>query len=172
LTQLQQCFTQALQGRRQIVFITGAAGMGKTALVDAFVAQVCATEAVWEGHGQCLAQYGSGEPYLPVLEALGRLCRDAAGAPCLAVVRQYAPSWLVHLPALLSPADRAALPPVGGVPQPRMLRELTEAFDQLTATRPLVLVLEDLQWSDGATLEWLTYVARRRDPSRLLLLGT
>ena len=53
-----------------------------------------------------------------------------------------------------------------------MLRELTEALDQLTVERPLVLVLEDLQWSDGATLEWLTYVARRRDPARLLILGT
>jgi predicted ATPase len=108
-----------------------------------------------------------------------RICRywkpwDAfAGAPCLALLQQYAPSWLVHMPALLSSADQAALPPpASGVPQPRMLRELTEALDQLTAERPLVLVLEDLQWSDGATLEWLTYVARRRDPARLLILGT
>jgi hypothetical protein len=102
---------------------------------------------------------------------VGRLCRGAAGALCLAVLRQYAPSWLGQLPALLAPADREALPPpAGGVSQLRMLRELTEALDRLTVERPLVLVLEDLQWSDGATLEWLIYVARRRDPARLLLL--
>jgi DNA-binding winged helix-turn-helix (wHTH) protein/predicted ATPase len=173
LAQLQQWFTRALQGMRQVVFITGAAGMGKTALVDTFVAQVRATEVLWVGHGQCLAQYGPGEPYLPVLEALGHLCRGAEGAPCLALLRQYAPSWLMQMPALLSPADREALQRMaGGVTQPRMLRELTEALDQLTAECPLVLVLEDLQWSDGATLEWLTYVARRRDPARLLILGT
>ena len=53
-----------------------------------------------------------------------------------------------------------------------MLRELTEALDILTTERPLILVLEDLHWSDGATLEWLAYVARRRDPARLLILGT
>jgi predicted ATPase len=53
-----------------------------------------------------------------------------------------------------------------------MLRELAEALDVLTAEQPLVLVLEDLHWSDGATLEWLAYVARRRDPARLLVLGT
>jgi predicted ATPase len=163
----------ARQGTRQVVCITGAAGIGKTALVDAFVAQVRTTETLWVGHGQCIEQYGPGEPYLPVLEALGRLCRGAEGATCLALVQQYAPSWLVQMPALLPPADRAALlQPAGGVPQPQMLRELTEALDQLTAARPLVLVLEDLQWSDGATLEWLTYVARRRDAARLLLLGT
>jgi hypothetical protein len=42
----------------------------------------------------------------------------------------------------------------------------------LTAARPLVLILEDLHWSDRATLEWLAYVVRRRDLARLLLLGT
>jgi predicted ATPase len=53
-----------------------------------------------------------------------------------------------------------------------MLRELTEMLDRLTAERPLVPVLEDLQWSDVSMLEWLTYVARRRDPARLLILAT
>jgi predicted ATPase len=54
----------------------------------------------------------------------------------------------------------------------RMLRELTEALDAVTTEHPLVLVLEDLHWSDRATLEWLAYVARRPDPARLLILGT
>jgi hypothetical protein len=55
-----------------VVFLTGEAGIGKTTLVDAFVGQVTATEAVWFGQGQCIEQYGAGEAYLPVLEALGR----------------------------------------------------------------------------------------------------
>jgi DNA-binding winged helix-turn-helix (wHTH) protein len=173
LAQLHQWFSRALQGQRQVGLITGAAGIGKTALVDAFVARVSATEALWVGHGQCVEQYGAGEPYLPVLEALGRLCRGAEGAPFLACLRQYAPSWMAQMPALLSSADREALQQTaGGATQPRMLRELTEALDQLTADPPLVLILEDLQWSDVSTLEWLTYVARRRDPARLLILGT
>src|SRR5262249_59744263 len=54
----------------------------------------------------------------------------------------------------------------------RVLRELTEAVDILTAERPLVLVLEDLHWSDTATLAWLACVARRREPARLLVIGT
>jgi predicted ATPase len=54
----------------------------------------------------------------------------------------------------------------------RMLRELVEAVEVLTAERPLLLVPEDLHWSDGATLEWLAYVARRLDWARLLVLGT
>ena len=54
----------------------------------------------------------------------------------------------------------------------RMLRELAEAIDLLTRERPLLLVLEDLHWSDVSTLEWVAYVARRRDSARLMILGT
>jgi predicted ATPase len=54
----------------------------------------------------------------------------------------------------------------------RMLRELTEAIEYLTASDALILALEDLQWSDRSTLEWLGYVVRRRDPARLLVLAT
>src|SRR5262249_10283705 len=51
-------------------------------------------------------------------------------------------------------------------------RELAEAVEVLTVTRLLLLVLEDLHWSDDATLELLTYLARRAGPARLLILGT
>jgi DNA-binding winged helix-turn-helix (wHTH) protein/predicted ATPase len=173
LAQLAQWWTIVQQGQRQVGMIVGEPGIGKTALVEAFVAQVRATADVWVGHGQCMDHYGAGEAYLPVLEALGRLCRGPEGVPLIAVLRQYAPSWLVHLPALLAPEDRERLAhTASGVTPTRMLRELAEALEVLTAARPLVLVLEDLHWSDHATLEWLAYIVRRRDPARLLILGT
>ena len=53
-----------------------------------------------------------------------------------------------------------------------MLRELAEALEALTTTTPLVLVLEDLHWSDMSTVNVLTYLAQRRESARLLLLGT
>jgi predicted ATPase/DNA-binding winged helix-turn-helix (wHTH) protein len=172
LAALHRRYTMARQGTRQVGFITGEVGAGKTALVEAFVAQVAAG-AVWIGHGQCSEQYGTGEAYLPVLEALGRLCRGPQGAPALAWLQRQAPSWLAQMPALLPAAERDAVLRLAGAGcQPRMLRELAEALEILTAERPLLLVLEDLHWSDTATLEWLAYVARRRDPARLLVLAT
>jgi len=54
----------------------------------------------------------------------------------------------------------------------RMLRELAEALEALTADRPLVLVLEDLHWSDRSTVEFLAYLGQRQEPARLLVLGT
>jgi predicted ATPase len=171
--QLAQWWTAARQGRRQVGIIAGEAGIGKTALVDAFVAQVSALEDVRVGRGQCVESYGAVEPYLPVLEALGHLGQGPHGPRVVSVLRQYAPSWLAQMPALLPPAEWETLQRlVGTTGRTRMLRELTEALDALTTERPLVLVLEDLHWSDRATLEWLAYVARRPDPARLFILGT
>ena len=173
MAQLQQCWVQARQGARQVVLVTGEAGIGKTTLVDAFVAQVAATAAVWLGRGQCIEQHGAGEAYLPLLEALGRLGRAPDGSRLIARLRQQAPSWLVHLPALVEDEEYESLQRrAGGATRERMLRELAEAVEGLTADRPLILVLEDLHWSDVSTLDWLAYVARRREAARLLVLGT
>ena len=54
----------------------------------------------------------------------------------------------------------------------RMLREFAEAVEAFTVDRLLVLVLEDLHWSDHATLDLIAWLAQRREPARLLLLGT
>jgi predicted ATPase len=170
---LYRCLQQAWDGKRQVLFVTGEPGIGKTTLVDAFVKGLPTPSHLWVGHGQCIDHDGAGEAYLPVLEALGRLGRGPEGAVLLPMLRQYAPSWLVHLPALLAPGDcERFLHTASGVTPVRMLRELAEALEVLTAAHPLVLVLEDLHWSDHATLEWLAYMARRRDPARLLILGT
>ena len=173
LAQLHQCWAQALQGIRQMVCITGEAGIGKTTLVDAFVAQLVAAEAIWYGRGQCIEQYGAGEAYLPLLEALGQFGRGPDGVRLVEILRQQAPSWLLQMPALLSAADYDTLQRrSGSTTRERMLRELAEAIETLTAEHPLVLVLEDLHWSDSATLDWLAFVAHRRTAARLLVVGT
>jgi DNA-binding winged helix-turn-helix (wHTH) protein/tetratricopeptide (TPR) repeat protein len=173
MAQLQQWWEHAQQGARQIVLVTGEAGIGKTTLVDAFVRQVATTAEAWIGRGQCIEQYGVGEAYLPLLDALGHLGRSPMGARLVELLRQQAPSWLLQLPALVSETVYDTLQRRGeGATPERMLRELAEAVEVLAAEQPLVLVLEDLHWSDVSTLEWLAYVARRRTAARLLILGT
>ena len=150
---LRQWLEQALQGQRQVVFVTGEAGIGKTTMVDAFLGTMTGAAPPWVAWGQCLAHYGAGEAYLPVLDALGRLCW-APGHECLvALLGRYAPTWLEQMPAFLSPADLEGVQRrVQGATRERMLRELAEALEVVTAEQPLVLVLEDLHWSDHATL--------------------
>src|SRR5262249_18554262 len=157
----------------QIVFVTGEPGIGKTTLVEAFLAQMAADDKVWIARGQCIEHYGAGEAYLPILEALGRLCREPGGQRVRAILERNAPTWLIPLPALPTGNESEALQrKTAGATQQRMLREFAEALEVLTAEQPLVLVLEDLHWSDYSTLEVLFFLARRRERARLLVLGT
>ena len=173
LTSLQESLAKALSGERQIVCITGDAGIGKTALTDTFLRQARETPQLWIAHGQCIEHYGAGEAYLPLLEAFGRLGREAGKKRLLNALRQYAPSWLVQLPGLLPFEERALVErSLHNVTQERMLREIIDALEVITSTQPLLLVLEDLHWSDPSTLELMSALARWREPARLLVLLT
>src|SRR5712692_1314232 len=152
LGQLQGWLEKALSGERQVVFVTGEPGIGKTTVVRAFLEQVAASGVAAMGRGQCIEHYGAGEAYLPVLEALGRLCRAPGGDRLVEGMKQHAPTWLVQMPALLSTSDLEALQrKVQGATRERMLREMSEGIEVLTEQRPFILLLEDLHWSDVST---------------------
>jgi hypothetical protein len=87
---------RAAHGTRQLLFLSGEAGVGKTTVVELFLARLTTGSGVRTARGQCVEHYGEGEPYRPFLEALGRLgrgperdsvlaaqalCPDVAGAP-------------------------------------------------------------------------------------------
>src|SRR5262245_28596721 len=171
LTQLQDWLQKMLGGERQIIFVTGEAGIGKTALVDTFARSIASDRKIRIGRGQCLEQYGTGEAYLPVLEAIGRLCREQVHVAD--VLRAHAPMWLLQMPCRLSASDREVLSRnLSGATRERMLREMGEALEVLTAEMPLVLILEDLHWSDYSTLDLISYLATQRQPAQLMLIGT
>ena len=149
------------QGQRPVVFITGETGIGKTTLVQAFVAQLSSLTNAWIGLGKCIEYYGAGKAYLPILGAFGHVCRAPHGVRLLALLRHHTPSWCAYLPALVPAMEVEALQQHrhGATPEHR-LRELAEAVEVLAAEQQLVLVLEDLHWSDYATLDWLAYVTQ------------
>jgi DNA-binding winged helix-turn-helix (wHTH) protein/tetratricopeptide (TPR) repeat protein len=171
LCRLHTWLERMLSGERQTVFVTGEAGIGKTVLVDTFARSIASDQSIRIGRGQCLEQYGTGEAYLPILEAIGRLCREHDDV--VDVLRAYAPMWLLQMPSLVSASDRELLSrEVFGATRERMLREMGEALEALTSDAPLVLILEDLQWSDFSTLDLISYLARQRHPAQLMLIGT
>jgi DNA-binding winged helix-turn-helix (wHTH) protein/tetratricopeptide (TPR) repeat protein len=173
LDRLQRGIEAAWRGTRQIAFVTGEPGIGKTGVVEALLERVAVDPRVWIAHGQCVETYGTAEPYLPVLDALGRLCREGGSDWLVTLLRKHAPTWLVQLPWLLDRVDRDGLQrDLLGATRERMLREMAEAIEALTADAPLVLVLEDLHWSDTATLDLVSLLARRQEAARLLLIGT
>jgi predicted ATPase len=172
-----------LRGERQLVFVTGEAGIGKTTLVDAFLSGIGQRAKIktdarpplpvpWIAWGQCIEPYGAGEAYLPVLTALEHLGRTSGAEQILNVFRQCAPMWLVQMPSLSDPATRDGLQrQLAGATRERMMRELAVALEVLTKERGLVLWIDDVQWVDAATLALLALVARRREPARLLIVA-
>ena len=173
LERLHGWFQQAIGGARQIIFVTGEAGIGKTTLVDRFLDQVATQAGCWLARGQCIEHYGAGEAYLPVLEAIEQLCGEPAHGRIVELLQQQAPTWLVQMPWLLSAAELEALQHrVQGASRERMLREMAVMLEALTAESPLVLMLEDLHCSDYATLDLIAWLARRREPARLMVIGT
>ena len=168
LGRLHSLWEGVVSGQRAVVWIAGEPGIGKTTLIERFMENrgdiACA-------RGQCVALYGAGEPYLPVLEAIAELCRSDSALPAL--LRAVAPTWLLQLPWLSTGDEREALRrELVGVGPDRMLREMGQLIDRYTERRPLLLVTEDLHWSDRATVQLIDYVARKRGSARLMWLAS
>jgi DNA-binding winged helix-turn-helix (wHTH) protein/predicted ATPase len=159
-------------GGRCVVVVSGEPGMGKTMLVDSMAAQ-------WRSSGyrllsgQCVEYRGAGEPYLPLLEALAEAATRPYGPALVELLSDRAPTWLVQLPWLVADDEFDLLRRrVLGSTRERMLREIVEALEALASDHPVVLILEDLQWSDPSTIDVLAALGRRRTKARLLVVVT
>jgi DNA-binding winged helix-turn-helix (wHTH) protein/tetratricopeptide (TPR) repeat protein len=173
LDALRAALRSAKDRRRTTVFVTGEAGAGKTTLVDFFLEQANAPGPLLAGRGACIEQYGSGQVYLPVLDAIGALCRGRAADRVIDVFARHASTWLVQFPGVVRPdrLDDLQRRAAGATPA-RTVRELAEALEALSADAPVVVVFDDLQWTDPSTAELLSFLGSRREPARLLILGT
>lgn len=170
LESLHAMYLRACAGQRQIAFISGEAGIGKSTLLEHFIAKDRKVQHQ-AFFGQCVEQRGSHEAFLPILEALERLVRAAPDDRVIQLLQRHAPTWLLQMPGLMEPAEYAKLKQqTSGANQQRMLREIMEALEQLSSKEPLILVLEDLHWSDSATLDLLLKLAQRREPAQLMML--
>ncbi len=172
LAALRAELAAAAEGATRVVLVTGEAGAGKTTLVDAFLDGLPGGAAL-VGRGQCVVQHGPSEAYMPVLQALERICRAPGASDALPALVARAPTWVVQMPWLLDDDARAAVEArMVGANRDRMLREGVEAVTGLSEARPVVLVIEDLQWSDLATVDLIAALARHRGPARLVVLAT
>jgi DNA-binding winged helix-turn-helix (wHTH) protein/tetratricopeptide (TPR) repeat protein len=172
--ELHNCLQRALTSQRQVVFITGEPGIGKTSLVDEFARRAASDfPALRFARGQCVEGYGGKEAYYPVLEALSQLCASSGGDAVVQIMSAQAPTWLVQFPGLVNTKQREILQrEIMGATRERMLREIGEALETIAVEKPLLLVLEDLHWADPSTVDLVSSLARRRAMGKLMLVGT
>ena len=105
LQQLQDAFTQASAGNRQLAFVSGEAGVGKTTLTEVFQQRLSSVGRCTIARAECVQHYGPGEAYQPLFEILMRLARTPLRRDLTRALRRFAPLWLAQLPALPTSAD-------------------------------------------------------------------
>ena len=162
-----------------MVIVGGDAGIGKSRLVTEFGAR-----ARDEGGrvlvGGCLNLDGGGISYGPFLEALRALGDDLSPAEVAELVGDVGPELVAMAPQLarfMQVPDEQAEEPRPGNPstsadQARLFELSLTLLDRLSADRPLVVILEDLHWSDRATRDMLEFLAHNLRRGRVMLVGT
>ena len=167
-SRLDEHWRRARDGYRQVVFVTGEIGIGKTALVESFLDSVNGDAVMIVG--QCVEQYGAGEAYLPILDGLARLVRQPDGRAVAATLSRHASAWLTQIRDGVSRGEHPSHPPERA--PTRTVRQLVDALEIASRDSPLIIFLDDLHWSDWSTAEFVERLARRADPARILVIGT
>ena len=168
-------FERAKNGKARVVIVSAEAGVGKTTLVETFVRSLDEQgEPVRVGRGRCSERLAGTEAYLPVLEALESLQHHDQYGSITRLIRAVAPSWYVQITphsASDSSAARLAAETAGGS-QERLKREIASLLEEAGRVQPVVLWFDDVHWADESTTDLLSYLARRMDGARVLIIAT
>jgi tetratricopeptide (TPR) repeat protein len=171
---LLAAFDEVVRGRGLFVGLAGEAGIGKTTLVETFVADLEAGgRACTFARGRCSERLAGAEAYLPWLEALESLVRGEGGAARAGLLETLAPTWYAQVMPL-APDDSSAarlLADVKTASQERLKRELAAFLEELGRRQPVVLFFDDLHWADASTVDLLAYVGTRLETMRVLVIG-
>jgi len=170
--QLRAALDRAASGRGVLAAIRGEAGLGKTTLVEEFLAQ---TKGCLIARGRCAERLAGAEAYLPVFEALSDLLRSTFASITARLMKQTAPTWFLQVSSLTTGDSIIAPSEVEektANSQERLKREFVAYLENLTKVHPVVLFLEDLHWADLSTVDLLSYLGSRCGDLRLLVIVT
>jgi ABC-type oligopeptide transport system substrate-binding subunit/transcriptional regulator with XRE-family HTH domain len=210
LASLHAYLTAALNAHGRVVFITGEAGQGKSALMSEFARRAQETHSTLiVAGGNCNAIAGAGDPYLPFRDVMGMLSGDVETRWARGLISQEqarrlwealpetaralveegpdligmfatrsslmkwaamsAPGadWIKRLRALLERDSQQH----SELQQVSLFEQYTRVLRRLSAGQPLLILLDDLQWADNASLNLLFHLGRRLSGSRILVIG-
>jgi serine/threonine protein kinase len=173
-TELRAGFADALAGRGSLLCVAGEPGIGKTTLVEDFLAEVATEYQGTIARGRCSERLAGTEAYLPLLEALESLMKGGSNPAMARVMKQIAPTWYARVVPLSGESAESArlLAEVKAASQERMKRELANFLQSVAHQRPLVLFFDDLHWADVSTIDVLSFLAGKFDVMRVLIVVT
>jgi ATP/maltotriose-dependent transcriptional regulator MalT len=170
LAELRSALTEALAGRPSLAFVAGESGVGKTRLVCELERQA-REDGVRVLSGECV-DLGEGElAYAPIVAALRPLARaqDPALEALPAPVREVLDAMLPGLGG--ASASRSFTEEATGA-RARLFEALLTLIDRLGDDGGLLLIIEDLHWSDRSTRAFLAYLAASLVSERVLVVAT
>jgi DNA-binding NarL/FixJ family response regulator len=183
LERLSRAYARAVDGESRTVIVAGEAGIGKTRLVAAFTDGLAGSGARVLTGG-CLALGTGGLPYGPFVEAFRALFRDVEPGALPALLGPSRAELARLMPEVRGRADRhepgspSDWPTVDGASlderfaQVRLFELVLGVLDRLARIRPVVLVVEDVQWADRSTQDLLAFLVRNLREERVLLVTT
>jgi len=187
--ELRAAFNAASNGRGSLLCVAGEPGIGKTTLVEDFLAELAADNPCAMARGRCSERLAGTEAYLPLLEALeSLLVRSPAfrrnesgdhdippeGGTTNDLLKQLAPTWYAQVVPLTGESEESArlLAEVKAASQERMKRELASFLQAVAQAQPLVIFFDDLHWADVSTIDLLSFLAGKFDAMRVLIVVT
>ena len=163
---LLQVWREAAQGRARMTVVRGESGIGKTRLAEELI-DWCRVNNLGAVTARCYA--GEGRlAFAPIAAWL----RSASLRSSLAALDPAVVSDVARLTPDVIVARRDVPPPDPHLEPWQRLRFFDGVAQAFRAATPLVLVVDDLQWADADTLEWLQYFLQSAPEARCLILGT
>lgn len=214
LDRLADSIETTLLGKGRVLFVTGDAGSGKTAIIQEFCRRALEShpDLIVAG-GKCNAHTGVGDPYLPFIEILNLLTGDVeakytagvisrehalrlwnllpssakailengtsliniftAGASLVSRASTFYSGWTDWAAQIKKLVERkSALPADLTLQQSNLFEQYTRVLQALSIEKPLLLLLDDLQWIDTGSASLLFHIGRQIKDSRILLVGS
>ena len=174
LAWLEERLAAAIAGTGSVAFVTGDRGAGKSALASEFLRRVRkGQQPLTVASGRCVETSGPAEAFLPFFDALTRLLTGRGREQASALLRTYAPTIAVQLPPSVMPdPDGALRQQTAGATKERVIREAGDFMKATCRTYPILLLVEDMQWADPASVDLLHHVGSRLERQRTLLIVT
>jgi predicted ATPase/DNA-binding CsgD family transcriptional regulator len=170
LATLRRLLGCAKQGEGQVALISGDAGIGKSRLATE-AKSYAATQGFLLLQGNCFPKDLT-YPYAPLLDLLRSLVASNPESSLAAAVKNLAHDIFPLLPELVPDQKISPSSLEPEQEKRRLFAVLAAFFLQLSTHSPLLLIIEDVHWSDDTSLDFLHYLARRSSSHPLLLLVT